>query len=125
MAKYLIIILVLSFAFLPCSQVKAFDDWSDQDYIMHGVFSSLHMVDMLQTMKIARNADEYTERNPILGNNPNQTQVVVYFASTWMVQTAFVHVLPSYMRPYAQAVMIAVPVGAIANNFSVGLGFGF
>ena len=112
-------------AFVSCGQAQAFDAWSDQDYIMHGVFTALHGVDMMQTLKIARNADEYTERNPILGDNPNQTQVVVYFASTWVAQTALVHVLPSAWRPYAQSVMIAVPVGAVINNFSIGLGFGF
>lgn len=112
-------------AFVSCGQAQAFDPWDKADVSMHSVFTVLHTIDCLQTMKIARNADEYTEYNPILGRNPDQTEVVAYFAATWIAQTALVHVLPSSWRPYAQAVMIAVPLGAVVNNFSVGLGFGF
>lgn len=121
----IMVFLCAASAFISCSQVHAFDPWDRQDYALHGVMTALHTIDMLQTLKIARNPDEYHERNPILGEHPSEAAVVGYFVGTWIAQTALVHVLPASCRPYAQAVMIAVPLGAVVNNFSVGLGFGF
>lgn len=103
----------------------AFDPWSQRDLIMHGTFTALTAIDMAQTLKIARNPDDYHERNPILGEHPSQGDVLVYFAATWAAQTLLVHVLPARLRPFAQAVMIAVPLGCVINNLSVGIGFGF
>ena len=103
----------------------AFDPWSNQDYILHGVFTVLTAVDMMQTLKIAREPDDYYERNPILGRHPSEGEVVGYFAAAWVAKTLVVHVLPAEWRPYAQAVAISVSLGCVVNNFSIGLGFGF
>ena len=74
----------------------------------HGIFTALTALDMSQTLKIAREPDRYHEHNPILGNHPSESDVLIYFGVTWAAQTALVHILPSDYRPWAQYVFIGM-----------------
>jgi hypothetical protein len=103
----------------------AFDPWSRDDIARHVVWTQLKTIDFLQTLKIARDQDKYHEVNPLLGEHPEQWQVAAYFASSYIVQTAIIHILPSDYRPLVQYLFIGFNGACVANNLSIGLGFGF
>jgi hypothetical protein len=119
--RYVVIVLILVFPAVS----SAFDPWSLEDVSRHVVFSQLKLIDCLQTLKIARDQDRYYERNPILGEHPEQWQVAAFFISSYLVETAAVHAMPSSWRPWAQYLLIGVSGACVANNLSIGLGFGF
>jgi hypothetical protein len=76
-------------------------------------------------MKIARNPNDYHEHNPILGSHPSEGAVTAYFLGSFLLTTGAAMALPEPYREYFQYGVIAVEGAAVANNFSIGLGFGF
>jgi|GEM_PF-3307426 len=107
------------------NKTLAFDEWSDADITRHAVWTSLYLVDFSQTLKIAREPENYHERNPLIGDHPSEGKVAAMFIGGYIAQTALVHVLPAAYRPWAQYVFIGVSGACVINNFSVGLGIGF
>jgi hypothetical protein len=100
-------------------------NWTRPDTYRHAALKAAMTVDYLQTMRIAREPDKYHERNPILGKHPSELQVSAYFAAAYALTTLTAMALPPPYRGYFQYVVIGVEGAAIANNLSIGLGFGF
>jgi len=100
-------------------------EWSREDTYRQVAVTSLMMVDYFQTMEIARNPDKYHENNPILGEHPSEAEVTAYFLMSYAVTSGISIMLPDNFRPWWQYLIIGVEGGAVANNFSIGLGFGF
>lgn len=99
--------------------------WSREDTYRHAAFTTLMVVDYSQTMEISREPDKYRERNPFLGEHPSEAAVTGWFIGTYAANTAIAMALPPRYRKWFQYVSIGVEVGCVANNFSIGLGFGF
>ena len=99
--------------------------WTKNDTYRHTALTALIAVDYAQTMKIAREPENFKENNPILGEHPSEQEVTLYFASAYALTTATAMLLPPEYRKWFQYIVIGGQVGVVANNFHVGLGFGF
>jgi hypothetical protein len=87
--------------------------------------TALKAIDYAQTMKIADNPDKWYERNPILGRHPSGQEVTTYFAVSYLATTAIAVALPAPYRAWWQYAVIGVSGACVANNLSIGIGFGF
>ncbi len=101
------------------------NQWTRGDTYRHAALTGLMAADYLQTLQIARNPDDYHECNPILGEHPSPEKVTAYFLSSYAIITAASYALPADVRPWLQYAVIGVEAGAVANNLSIGLTFGF
>ena len=99
--------------------------WTKQDTYRHAALTALFAVDYAQTMKIAREPDDYHERNPILGEHPSELEVTGYFIGTYALTTGVAMLLTPTYRKWFQYIIIGGQTAVIANNLHVGLGFGF
>ena len=99
--------------------------WTRADTYRHAVLTTVMAVDYAQTMRIARNPDNYNEHNPILGKHPSELEVTGYFAAAYALSTVVATALPIPYRGYFQYIVIGIESVAVANNLSIGLGVGF
>jgi len=99
------------------------DPWTKKDKILEGTYLTLHCADWLQT----RSADwnEFYEKNPILGRAPSKSRADIYFLTTGILHPVITHFIPQEYRVYWQAVTIGVEAGTVANNYRIGMKFGF
>lgn len=81
--------------------------------------ATLHAVDYLQTLEIARNPDRFYERNPLLGRHPSQTAVAGYFLGTGAL--LYTACNSGWGGDWLKYGWIAVEVGAVANNVAIGV----
>jgi hypothetical protein len=122
MAKYLIVMLVLSSYGIASADESG---WTRQDTYRHAALTMVMAVDYLQTVEISRNPDHYYERNPILGRHPSVAEVSAYFALSYVVVTAVAYAMPDDWRPWFQYAVIGVESAAVGNNLYLGIGLGF
>jgi hypothetical protein len=99
--------------------------WSTEDSYRQAGFVALTGIDWMQTRKIAKNPDDYYERNPILGEHPSTEKVDIYFPACIAAHTMVAMALPPEYRKWWQYVAIGVEAGVVASNLSIGLGVGF
>jgi len=104
---------------------RASDPWTTADSWREGAYLTLHAIDWAQTRNTARNPDRWCEDNVILGNHPSAGRVDRYFALTALAHVGLAATLPASWRVPFQYVTIGVEVGAVAKNFSLGLGMRF
>jgi len=86
--------------------------------------NSLLVADWSQTRQIPDRTGIY-ETNFILGENPSKSDIDNYFAAAIALNTILHRTLPKKYLPYYQAGLIAVEVGAVANNYNIGLNVRF
>jgi len=110
-------------SFFGCAASRK--DWSKEDTYRQVAVTSLMAIDYMQTMEIARDPEKYHENNPILGEHPSEAEVTAYFLMSYAVTSGISLMLPDNFRPWWQYLIIGIEGGATANNFSIGLGFGF
>ncbi len=105
------------------------DEWTTADTAREVTYLALHVVDWGQTLEVSNHPEKYHEHNVILGKHPSRGEVNAYF-----IATGLLHPVVSYgLRKYTpdgwvqawQYVTIGIEVGATANNFKLGIGFGF
>ena len=108
---------------LCCSNANA-DKWTSRDTAYQGTAITLLAVDWLQTKEIARNP-EYHETNPILGRNPKQSEVDLYFAGCAIGHTLVAYYLPQKYRRWWQYVWIGVQSGYVCQNIIMGVRIAF
>ena len=121
MKKLLTIILI---CLMFPTTISAQDKWVKKDTIYQATFLTLMAVDYLQTKEIARNSNYY-ERNLILGKNPSQNEVDLYFLSTAILHTGIAYYLPKKYRRYWQGVFIGIQIGCVGHNYNIGIRIGF
>jgi len=115
MKKLIILILLI----LPVAPVCA-DEWTQKDTQYQVVFIALTAVDWLQTKEIARNP-RFSETNPLLGGNPNQQKIDIYFASSILAHTAISYYLPRKYRRIWQVCWIGIEAGTSWHNVAAGV----
>lgn len=108
----------------PVKKEESVEKKSNKNYYLV-TSSTLLLVDMLQTLDIAENPDKYYETNPILGKHPSKEEVYTYFASALVLNYLACKYLPDPWWKVQQGVVMAIQVGVIANNVSLGIGFSF
>lgn len=108
--------------------------WSSADVTLQAVFVVSMLADWNQTrFTIAAHRPvpgkaglHYQEQNPILGSNPSETRVDVYFLTMTAAHLSIAHLLPQgRWRTAWQLLGLGVQVGAVAHNASMGVGFRF
>jgi hypothetical protein len=124
---FLLVGLVVLFPALLCAE-----PWTKKQIMLEAACETLLLVDYGQTLNIAKNPNKYYERNPILGEHPSVESVSAYCLSWIVIHPLVTHFLPSKSkenkwvnRENWQYVTIAVEVGAIGNNFNIGIGLRF
>ena len=117
--------LKLILALLLVSTSAFADEWSRADTYREAAYLTLHAMDWAQTRYIARNPNQRTESNVILGKHPSVLQVDRYFIATGALQFAVAYCLPAEYRKAFQYILIGVEGGAVIHNFSIGIGVEF
>ena len=128
--KYIILAAVFILASVFSSPVHAESDWTITDTGLQLAYTTVHVMDWLQTRQIAANPDKWHETNPVLGEHPSKGKVDAYFATTLVAHTAISYLLPKEVdvmgykvpaRNIWQMVWIGVEVGYVAHNYSLGI----
>ena len=96
--------------------------WSKTDKILWGTAISLKTVDYMQTKKLVKDPLHH-EKNPILGENPSQNTIDLYFATTAIGLTIIAHKLPPKWRKGWLVAASVISGICIARNFSIGINF--
>ena len=86
------------------------------------VFQALHAADMAQTMYSINHLDNFVEVNPILGRNPSNEKIAVFFVGTGLLHAATTLYLmdhyPQYVKRW-EHISIGVKGAAIVWNYTV------
>jgi len=117
------IISVIFIMMLTAAPAKAFDSWSKQDIALQTVYMAMHISDWNGTLRVAKHPNKYYEMNPIMGRYPSESTVNTYMASSLVISTLAIHVMPSKYRPYAQCLAIGLKGSLLAINAGVHLRF--
>jgi hypothetical protein len=89
-------------------------------------WQALHLVDVVQTYKIASQPDRFYEKNHILGRHPSKTDVIVWGVATSVVHAALIYhmqeqnVDPRFIK-FVQYVSITHKGVMVYKNFKLGL----
>lgn len=97
------------------------DEWSKTDIALESVYATLHTIDYLETRQIARNDHYYESINPILGKNPSQDKVDIWFCSMMAAQYIIADRLPSKWRKLWISSGIVVEGSMVRKNIKVGM----
>lgn len=115
MKRIIIGIVVLAVVTSGCLGPK----WSKQDIIRQTAAMTLTAIDWHQTRNgVVRTG--YYERNPILGEHPDQGTVDLWFLVGAALNLLIVDLLPADWRPYFQWGAIAVEGACVINNHRIG-----
>ena len=118
--KMIIIIFVLVFP-----GVALAGDWTTGDTALQLTYVAVTAADWSQTLHIARNPEQYHEKNPRLGNHPSTGSVNAHFISTIAVHTTIAWVLPKEYRTIWQMFWIGYEAGFVQRNAAIGLTLSF
>lgn len=82
---------------------------------------SVMMKDYQQTINIAKNPDDYYEKNKVLGRHPSTKDVKIYFASCALIHAGIAYMLPEEYSKYWQSWQLLNNLKAAINNDKNGL----
>jgi len=104
------------------------DDWRPIDTKRELAFTVVSILDAGTTADI-RNHDDIEEKAPItrqvLGRNPEPGETAVYFAGMAAGHYLVSKMLPRKYRSYWQNISLVVNGSVVANNYRIGLRWGF
>ena len=101
------------------------DSWSKADVSREAVLLVIHAVDWGQTRMIAKNPDQYYERNILLGSNPSTSRVDNYFVLTGLARVGISNALTPKWRKRWQYVSIGIAGRSVVRNYSIGIRVSF
>ena len=117
-------LLILAFVLLP-SPCPAADPWETTDYALAGAAVAALAVDWGQTRHIAKNPNRFIETNPVLGTAPSVGKVDAYFVGAMVGTVALAYVLPSDWRQLFLGGVLALELGVVQQNRSLGIKMAF
>ena len=103
--------------------------WDKKDTTYEGLFLGTLTIDYLQTKKIVKSED-FHETNPILGRNPRQNTVDLYFLGCGVGHAAISYLLPNEYTVFGvktnprrlwQVVWIGVEASRAVYNYNIGV----
>lgn len=103
---------------------RPFEDWTRADTARQVAYTALHIIDISQTVQIAKNPDNFKEIGLLKfysGEHPSEQQVYEFGITTLILQTAIPAMLKSKYRRIYQWFWIGAEGGNVARNFSIGL----
>ena len=95
--------------------------WLVEDKQRQGIWYGLHAIDCNQTLKIARNPDEYSEANPLLSKHPSKGEVMTACVLGGIIHPLIVHHMSPKNRRFTQNVSIGLVGTAVVWNAHLGL----
>lgn len=97
--------------------------WTKEDTAWESAYLMAHIADWGQTRDIASQCGvgTYAETNPLLGSCPETNWVNTYFMATALAHVALTTVLPKKYRRMFQVGTLAMEIGYVSNNASIGL----
>jgi hypothetical protein len=114
--------LLLLMAALECAWSA--DKWTKEDIAEEITFQVVNAIDTFQTVKIAKNPDQYYERNPLFGEHPSVEKVYLIKTGFAVGHLLVTHYLPQKYRRIWCLGTTAVLTPIVMNNFNIGLGIG-
>jgi len=99
--------------------------WGQNDSQRQWLYLTAHGLDWLQTRYIANHNEAYYETNPILGREPSQEKVDIYFLSTALLHSWLAYSLRPQYRKWFQYSTIVMETGYVGHNINLGIGFDF
>lgn len=108
----------------------ASDKWGATDSVLLGANMVAYALDAQMTMRAQRvrnNAGEYVyaEQNALLGEHPDDGRIRDYFTASALLHAGISYALPhKYSRAF-QVAALSVSLYAIADNYRIGIRFGF
>jgi len=122
-----VVVLVWVVFFMWDGNVEA-ADWTKLNTGMEVAYVAVAVADAFTTADI-RHHDNLEEVQPVaralLGRNPEPVPTALYFAGTMAIHYGISRVLPRGAREVWQATTIVVNGSIVANNYQLGLRFGF
>jgi hypothetical protein len=109
----------------PFGVVQAADEWSMEERATFAVSSALLVADWAQTRQIARNAQMFSETNPILGRHPSVGRVNAYFATALLLNYVIGRSLDSGWRSAWFVGVGSIEANVVQRNLSIGLSLSF
>ena len=130
-----IIVLIILLWSTPLFAYEFAEKWDTKDTILQGVFIAESLVDLGQTLDIAKRPNEYYEKlNFLLPKHPTTGQVVVVMSGLMVVHTLISMALPPKYEVFGfdvhhrllwQSISIVSEGGNILNNAQLGLTINF
>jgi hypothetical protein len=95
--------------------------WTTLDYSLAGGAAAMMALDWAQTRHIARHPSRYSERNPILGEQPSTAKVDQYFALASLLMAGATYFLPPQERRLFLSGVLVVETSAVVSNYRIGV----
>lgn len=113
--------IIVAFVLAAASTPVAADPWSSADIARESAYLFLHAIDWKQTRYASMYPHLFVEKNTILGEHPSKKRIDTYFLTTAILHVGAVHFMPKAWRPAFQYFWIGVEVGAVTNNYIIGI----
>ena len=97
------------------------DEWTSADTKREVAFQALWAIDFAQTRNISAHPDQWDEQNNYLGSHPTTGAVNRYFLVGSILHFGVAKLLPEKYRAPFQYGTIAIEVGYVAHNYSIGI----
>ena len=117
MKSAIIVMLLVSIA----TTATAGDRWTNTDTAFQVAFTTLNVVDWLQTRQISKHPERWHENNPILGKHPSLLKVDSYFIGSMLINTAIPILLNQPYRRLWQLGSIGIGIKLTTHNTSLGI----
>jgi hypothetical protein len=100
-------------------------EWDTTDKVLFGTYLAASAIDAAQTIhaldqRWPDGAPQYVEINPLYGDNPNDSVLILSKLAAAGVIFLLADHYPRYRRPILW-VVTAIQVGVVASNYSIGL----
>ena len=95
--------------------------WTTLDYSLAGGAATMMLIDWAQTRYSARHPDQYSERNPAIGEQPSTAKVDQYFALASLLMAGATYVLPRRERRLFLGGVLVVETSAVVSNYRIGV----
>ena len=110
----------------PFGTAQAADDeWTMEERTTFAMSSVLLVADWAQTRQIARNAQQFRETNPVLGDHPGMGRVNTYFATALLLNYVIGNSLSNGWRRAWFVGVGGVEASVVQRNLSIGLKLNF
>ena len=109
----------------PFGTLRAEDEWTAEERTTFAVSSVLLVADWAQTRQIARNAQQFRETNPVLGDHPGMGRVNTYFATALLLNYVIGNSLSNGWRRAWFVGVGGVEASVVQRNLSIGLKLNF
>jgi len=120
---------ITTFYTVKCSALDFVpENWTKADTARQLAYMTVLAVDAGQTADI-QNHDDLVEKNPVIsgmfGDNPTSGQTAAYFVGAGVAHYAVSAMLKPKYRKYWQSVTLSLNTAVVANNYQLGLKWGF